>query len=73
MRFVCSRQKMDLIWLGYEPWRIALHVSSVHLTMVVKLVSVLLNSASNINTYQELCSGRTWKRHSIATCDTYVS
>lgn len=41
--------------------------------MVVKLVSVLLNFASNINTHQELCSGRTWERHSIAMCDTCVS
>lgn len=73
MRIVCSRQKIDLICQGYEAWRIALHVSSVHLTMVVKLVSVLLNFASNINTHQELCSGRTWKRHSIAMCGTYVS
>lgn len=63
---------MDLIWLGYEPWKIALRMSSVHLTMIVKLVSIVLNSGSNINEFQELYLGRAWKRHSIAMCGTYV-
>lgn len=69
---VFQRKKMDLIWLGYEPWKIALRVISVHLTMTVKLVSIMLHSGSSINEFQELCSGRAWKRHSIAICGTCV-
>lgn len=52
MHFVCSRGKMDLIWLGYEPWKITLCVSSVRLTVIVKLVSIMLNSGSNIKNFK---------------------
>jgi len=62
---------MDLIWLGYEPWKITFHVSTVHLIMIVKLISITLNSRSNINEFQELYSGRAWKDN-IALCGTYV-
>ena len=73
MCFVYSRtKKMDLIWLGYEPWKIAPHVSSVHLTMIVKLVSIMLNSGSSISEFQGLCSGMPWKRHSNAMSDAYI-
>lgn len=72
MHFVCSRERIDLVWLCCKPWNITVHVSLVHLTIIVKLVSIMLNSVSNTNEFQELCSGRGWKKYSFGMCGTHV-
>lgn len=48
---------MDLIYLGYEPWKTTLHVRSVHFTIIVKLVSITLNSRSNTVEFQIFTGG----------------
>lgn len=63
---------MDLIWLGYEFWKLALCVSSVYLTIIVKLVSIKLNSESHINDCKSFGQAA-WKRPLIAICSIFVS